>query len=553
MFLYEIITKKLKVRTILFLILVLIQSGLEIFSLYFLYVTIDFVATDSFNNFFLYDLFIICSNLFYFDSKVNLVICTSLIFIFKAIFQLITNVSVYFISLDYRKVLQLKVLEEVFSVENPFFSLKSKAFWIRSLINDPIVFEGRILTPFFVTIAEIFPIIAILIYLMSLNTYLVTFALFLMSIFAFLLFFFSKKKLVLSGKNQLESEEKLVDSLSGLIDARLEIILYELQQYFLLRVSKIIDTVLRPLFVALAISNIPRFFMEFLFFTNLIMCSIFFGIYGNEVGISIQEFFVIILGLLRLLPSVSKLIAHAQSFKNGKSVWENYSQIIGFARDKEKKETSPLSEQFINLRCEKLSLNLNNKNIFKNISFNASLSDWVVVTGDSGSGKTSLINCILGFQKPTSGKIFVNNGQIQNLLCLRRDIAYVPQKPNVFSSSLRENILIDKVDTKSEKKAIELLSDFNMIANFKTLDFQIKDNGQNLSGGQIQRIAIIRALIKNPKILILDEATSALDTNTQTIVLENIKKYLPHSLIIKITHRLEILDYFNIKINMNNN
>ena len=66
----------------------------------------------------------------------------------------------------------------------------------------------------------------------------------------------------------------------------------------------------------------------------------------------------------------------------------------------------------------------------------------------------------------------------------------------------------------------------------------------------MQRIVIIRALIRKPKVLILDEATSALDAKMQFIILDNIKKYLPNSLIIKITHRLEILDYFNIHLNM---
>ncbi|MCG3662416.1 ABC transporter ATP-binding protein/permease [Aliarcobacter butzleri] len=181
----------------------------------------------------------------------------------------------------------------------------------------------------------------------------------------------------------------------------------------------------------------------------------------------------------------------------------------------------------------------------KNINLDAKKGETVALVGDSGGGKSSLINLIVRFYDTTNGEILINNDSIKDLdlKSLRENISIVTQRVYIFNDTIAANIAYGyEID---EIKVIEVLKQahaYDFVMQMKKGIHTILDEfGTNLSGGQRQRIAIARALYKNPKILILDEATSALDNKSESIISEVINEVSRDKITFIIAHRLSTI------------
>lgn len=136
--------------------------------------------------------------------------------------------------------------------------------------------------------------------------------------------------------------------------------------------------------------------------------------------------------------------------------------------------------------------------------------------GESGSGKSTIVQLIDRFYDPTSGGILINGTDLKelNLEAYRRQIGYVGQEPVMFSMTIRENMLFSKEEA-TEDEIVQALKSANawefVVKMENGLDTFIGSGGAQISGGQKQRLAIARAILKNPSMFIFDEATSALD------------------------------------------
>jgi phospholipid-lipopolysaccharide ABC transporter len=186
---------------------------------------------------------------------------------------------------------------------------------------------------------------------------------------------------------------------------------------------------------------------------------------------------------------------------------------------------------------------VNGKPILKNINLNIKCGETIAFVGNSGGGKTTLVNLLPRFYDIKSGSITIDGQDIRDLDLdsLRDKIAIVFQDNFLFSGTIRENILLGRTDV-SEKQLNEAikcacLEEFiNSLE--KGLDTEIGERGVLLSGGQKQRIAIARAFIKNAPIVILDEATSALDNKSEAVVQQAIDNLMKDRTVFIIAHRL---------------
>lgn len=183
------------------------------------------------------------------------------------------------------------------------------------------------------------------------------------------------------------------------------------------------------------------------------------------------------------------------------------------------------------------------KPVLKDINFEVKIGETVALVGNSGGGKSTIINLIPRFYEVTEGRILIDAADIRNieLFSLRDKIAVVFQDNFLFGGTIKENILLGKLDATEEEinKAVEdaYLSEF--IASLKDgINSQIGERGVLLSGGQKQRIAIARALLKNAPIVILDEATSALDNKSEAIVQKALDRLMENRTVFVIAHRL---------------
>ena len=193
--------------------------------------------------------------------------------------------------------------------------------------------------------------------------------------------------------------------------------------------------------------------------------------------------------------------------------------------------------------------------ILKDINYEFQGGEKIGIIGRTGSGKSSIVLSIARILEPTSGKITIDDINIQNINLdfLRENLSIVPQDPFLFEGTLRDNI--DPLNKHSEGKILTVLNDFclfNDLNNKERLEYEIRENGKNLSPGQKQLICFARAAIKNNKIVILDEATSSLDHETEKTIKLNMDKYFKNCTLLMITHHLSMLKDFKKIIVINN-
>lgn len=188
-------------------------------------------------------------------------------------------------------------------------------------------------------------------------------------------------------------------------------------------------------------------------------------------------------------------------------------------------------------------------NVIEDASFKINPGETVAMVGPSGEGKTTILKLLLGIIPATEGEIFLealNGEKIAVSDSTRRFCSYVPQGINIFSGTIRENLTVVKPNATDEElhNVIKAASLDNLISSLpQGLDTLVNEQGGNFSQGQLQRIAIARALLKDSTILLMDETTSALDADTEKRVLENIMIANPAKICIVTTHRESMLKY----------
>lgn len=185
-----------------------------------------------------------------------------------------------------------------------------------------------------------------------------------------------------------------------------------------------------------------------------------------------------------------------------------------------------------------------NTTVLNDISFQIQAGDFVAFIGPSGAGKTTLIDLILGLYQPNSGNILIDGIPVDELL--RKNpgtIAYVPQRPGLITGTLRENITLNEpeelFDIERFNRALKISHLQELVSKLPNGDSHIIDGpNANLSGGQMQRVGLARAIYSSPRLLVLDEATSALDAETEYFITQGIESLRPDVTVIVVAHRL---------------
>lgn len=214
---------------------------------------------------------------------------------------------------------------------------------------------------------------------------------------------------------------------------------------------------------------------------------------------------------------------------------------------KDKENAVTLMELNNNIKFENVSFEyIENSPVLHNISLEIKKGETVAVVGNSGGGKTTLVNLIPRFYDVTNGAIKLDGVDIREftIQSLRKNIAVVFQDNFLYSGTIRENILMGNPEATEEElqNAIKSAHLEDMIADMQDgLDSYIGERGTTLSGGQRQRVAIARAMIKNTPIVILDEATSALDNKSEAIVQKALDNLINNKTVFVIAHRLSTI------------
>lgn len=239
------------------------------------------------------------------------------------------------------------------------------------------------------------------------------------------------------------------------------------------------------------------------------------------------------------------------------------ARIISLENLPEEKSTPTAEEKkFINsnfksgvsINCSNLSFSYSDKpseRVLKNAGFSAGIGETIAIIGGSGIGKTTFFRLLLGLLEPTEGEITFkgnNNETIKAGPSTRELIAYVPQGNTIISGTVAENLRLIKKGATDEEiiTALKLSCAYDFVSKLpQGINSQIGESGNGFSEGQIQRISIARALIKDAPVLLFDEVTSALDEETEGRLLHNIQTHFKNKTIIFVTHKLNALDISN--------
>ncbi|WP_104722473.1 ABC transporter ATP-binding protein [Helicobacter mesocricetorum] len=268
---------------------------------------------------------------------------------------------------------------------------------------------------------------------------------------------------------------------------------------------------------------------------------IFVGGYKVIDGeISTGAFFSFVTALFMLytpLKRVSNLYGRIQiAFAAGDRIFEILDR-----KEKIQDGVQVLQEEIKSIVFEGVDLFYGEKQALKNINLSINEGECIALVGDSGGGKSSLVNLLLRLYDASGGRIVINRRDIRNYTqeSLRSKIAIVTQRIFIFNDSIAKNIAYNaEIDEDKVKDALKQAKIWDYVQSLPQGMYSVLDEfGTNLSGGQRQRIAIARALYKNPEILILDEATSALDNKIEEELKEALVKIIKNRIVIIIAHR----------------
>jgi ABC-type bacteriocin/lantibiotic exporter with double-glycine peptidase domain len=257
---------------------------------------------------------------------------------------------------------------------------------------------------------------------------------------------------------------------------------------------------------------------------------------------------VFVAAAFRLIPSANRIIGSIQQIKVAEPIVEllyrEFNEINNEIPTHNKNPNNLVFKNKINLKNISFSYNNSEEYEINNIDITINVGDFIGIIGKSGSGKSTIVDLILGLLTPQKGQIDIDGMLLndENYPDFRKLIGYVPQVIYLTDSSLKSNIAFglkdEDIDHVALQKAIVLSHLSELVESLPNgIETFVGERGVRLSGGQRQRIGIARALYNNPQILILDEATSALDNNTENEIMNAVNQLHGNKTIIIIAHR----------------
>jgi len=447
-----------------------------------------------------------------------------------------------------------KILKNYLSKNYLFFLENNSSKLVRNISSETSIFSLGVVGNLIDIFAQLIIISSLIIFLLIFNIN----TIYIIALFIFmgiLILKINVKKLRKWGEVRQYHASQMVKSLNEALGNIKEIIIYQKKKIFFKQIINHIGFHAKANFNKDILISIGAPLIEFLsvliFFTFFIFLFLILKMKTNDL-IILSGVFVFV--SIKLIPSIINITRSFQGLKyNYASVDVLYKELKSFNKSSYPLAIKIYSNKINSLSFKNVDYSYCSKDkifpILKKINFNLVSGDKVAICGRTGSGKTTLLNLISGLIKPDNGEIFVNQKLIQNEETLQQ-IGYVSQNvylsddtilANIVFNNNIKNININKIS--SILTSLELMNFINSLPN--KLNTVVGESGSRLSGGQIQRIGIARAIYKNPSILILDEVTSSLDKKTEVNVLNEILSIMKDKIVIFSTHRPKVLSYCN--------
>ena len=303
------------------------------------------------------------------------------------------------------------------------------------------------------------------------------------------------------------------------------------------------------------ISSSPRYFLEFVLITFIVMLVITAYLFGNNLKALVPTIGFIGMAALRLLPVIHGLSNSLVHLRHNRfAVGWLYTDLIKLKESPKsvwESSTKSTNGEFHELVLDGIQYFYPESKMpaLDQISLRIQEGETVGFIGPSGAGKTTLVDLILGLLKPSKGSLLYNGEELKGSLSRwQSQIAYLPQQVFLIDNTLRNNVALGINDNEIDDQLVhESLNNASLQEFVDTLpqgiETKLGERGVRLSGGQRQRVAIARAFYHGRNVLVMDEATSALDHETESEIVEEIKRLKGKKTIIVIAHRLTTVQH----------
>jgi HlyD family secretion protein len=304
-------------------------------------------------------------------------------------------------------------------------------------------------------------------------------------------------------------------------------------------------------------ANLPRFFIET--FILLTISSLALVAYLNSsINIStlLPTYSIFIFSALKLLPALQQIYNGGATIAGNRFSLLNLHKVLNTNTFSSNKDI-PISANIKSIELQNIDFSYE-KNTFQlsDISFKADTGQIIGITGFSGGGKSTMLDILMGLLRPEQGMVLINGDPVdiyENLSWFRA-ISYLPQKINILNENIIENIKFsdDPEEDLQKLKIIEKQSNITEFFNSDNLESSLEVFPRNLSGGQVQRLGIARALYRDTNVLFFDEPTSALDNLNKHHFIQEMMKFKTDKIIFIVTHDVEVLKHTDQVLIMDN-
>ena len=376
----------------------------------------------------------------------------------------------------------------------------------------------------------------------------------LLTVCASRIIFFIQKKMRRIGEEYHEVSANIIQCSKQAFEGIKEVKIMNKERHFIKEYHDIYHGATKLELVYNLLSYIPKYLIESVAIGGILGYLAVVTIRGGNLSAMVSQLAVFAVAAFRLLPSVNTLYASFSNIAyNMVSIEQIYQDI---------KSVQDVDDSFIGaLECEQLRFEHTIE--VRNLSFTYDRSDKVILNdvnvtihkgesiafiGESGGGKTTLVDNILGILEPEKGQILVDGVNINKIMqSWHRDIGYIPQTIFMMDDTIRRNVAFGVANEDIDDERVwEALKEAQLEEFVKQLEYgldtEVGESGMRLSGGQRQRIGIARALYHDPDILVFDEATSALDNETEKEVMAAIDGLHGSKTMIMIAHRLTTIE-----------
>ena len=469
-----------------------------------------------------------------------------LVFALKGAGGFIQAYYMNYIGQDIVREVRDKMLSHILQLDMSFFYKYHSGELLSRVTNDINRIQGAVSTQLATFFRESFTAIALIGVVIYQSPKLALLMIIVIPVAYFPVKFISKKLKKISHKSQ-EANSSLTSNLNEIF-SNIEIIkAYSTQQYESEKFKDINKNFFKINMKAIRVGEMTTPIMELFASISAAIVIIIGGIEVINGNMTIGSFFSFLTAMFMTVDPMKRVSVTYSKFQDAIAANERIESFL--LLKPEVKNGDKNINDINNISFNNVSLYYNKTKALQNINLSINKGDIVAFIGNSGGGKSSMINLILRFFDATSGIININNIDIKkfDLHSLREHISIVTQRVYIFNDTIAANVAYGhKIDKEQVIKSLKKANIYEYITSLPNgIDTILNEGGTNLSGGQRQRIAIARALYKEPNVLILDEATSALDNKSEEEIVKTIKNISSGIITIMIAHRLKSIDIAN--------